>query len=162
MVYPSIDPSRYSSTGGIVYENFILYIGRLVYYKGVDVLIRSFSEVLKDVNGAKLIIVGEGPMKQEWQNLVTELHLENSVSFLGRISNSEKLALLSQCSALALPSLFEGFGLVVLEAFALKKTVLVTNIPPFDEIVEDGQDGFLITPTDLIMWKEIMKKLLSI
>ena len=55
-------------------------------------------------------------MKKEWQNHVTELGLENSVPFLGRISNSDKLDLLRRCSALALPSLFE--------AFALKKTIL--------------------------------------
>jgi glycosyltransferase involved in cell wall biosynthesis len=60
-----------------------------------------------------------------------------------------------------LPSLLEGFGRVIIESFAMCKPVLVSNIRAIAEIVDDGIDGFLISPTDVEMWAEKIIFLLS-
>jgi glycosyltransferase involved in cell wall biosynthesis len=161
VIYPGIDTSDYITlTHSTEYCDFILYIGRLVYYKNVDVIIKAFKFVTESVPNAKLIIVGEGPMKETWQEMATNIGLGERIMFLGNVSNSEKIRLLSKCSALALPSLFEGFGLVILEAFAMKKPVLVSDVKPFDEIVDDGVDGFVLSNDNPFLWSEKIKYLL--
>jgi glycosyltransferase involved in cell wall biosynthesis len=160
VVYPAIDNRSYPDVKPINYDKSILYIGRLVFYKNVAVLIRAYKEVVHQLPSAKLVIVGEGPMKEKWQNLTRSLRLQENVIFTGHIPNERKLELLRRCSALALPSVFEGFGLVVLEAFALEKPVLVSNIPPLDEIVDDSIDGFIIPENNPHAWATRMIELL--
>jgi glycosyltransferase involved in cell wall biosynthesis len=69
--------------------------------------------------------------------------------------------LLRSCSALALPSIFEGFGLVILESFAMRKPVLVPNIRPFDEIVEQDVNGFLLPPNQPHQWAKAVITILG-
>ena len=142
VIYTGIDYRPYERNTNLDYEDFVLYIGRLVFYKNVDVLIKAFEEVTSIMPKAKLIIVGEGNMRRRWEMMSQSLGLTENIVFTGLISNEAKLELLRRCSALALPSLFEGFGLVLLEAFAMAKPVLVSNIPPFDEIVDQEIEGF--------------------
>ena len=80
--------------------------------------------MIKKVPDAKLVIVGEGPMRSKWEKQVKDNNLEDNIEFKGFITDKNKIELLSKCSALVFPSLVEGFGLVVLEAFAMKKPVL--------------------------------------
>jgi glycosyltransferase involved in cell wall biosynthesis len=161
VVYPGIDISELTAQkDNLEYGNFILYIGRLIYYKNVDVLIKAFERVVEIMPSARLIIVGEGPMKQPWQRMALDAGVDKNVLFLGNISNSEKTKLLSKCSALALPSVFEGFGLVILEAFAMTKPVLVSDVKPFDEIVDDGIDGFILPRDNHLKWSEKIHYLL--
>lgn len=136
------------------YQNYVLYLGRLVFYKNLDVVICSFKEVAKKLPNAKLVIVGEGPMREKWEKMVLELNLTHNVEFTGYVSQERKAELLSRCSALLLPSLFEGFGLVLLEAFAMSKPVLVADVKPFDEVVDDGIDGYILSAHDPHEWSE--------
>ena len=160
VVYPAINIGNYESVS-IRYDNFILFIGRLVFYKNVDVLIKAYVEVVKVMPMSKLVIVGEGPMKEEWHNLARTLGISDNVLFAGHISHDSKMDLLGSCSALALPSVFEGFGLVILESFAMKKPVLVADIHPFDELVEHEIDGFLIAHDDPHVWAMAIIRLLT-
>jgi glycosyltransferase involved in cell wall biosynthesis len=66
------------------------------------------------------------------------------VEFKGYVSHKEKLYYLSRCRALVLPSTFEGFGMVILEAWALRKPVIVADVEPLNKIVEHGVDGYVV------------------
>ena len=159
-IYPSIDASNYSAITEIVYDDYILFIGRLVFYKNVEILIRAFQLLAVESNPTQLIIAGDGPLRGYLENLAKEFGISNSVIFLGSISNEEKIEYLRKCSALALPSTFEGFGLVILEAFLMRKLVLVSNVKPFDEIVDDNLNGYLIPHNDYHAWAEKIKQII--
>jgi glycosyltransferase involved in cell wall biosynthesis len=143
------------------YQNYVLFIGRLVYYKNLDTVISSFKEIANKLPHAKLIVVGDGPMRDKWEKMVSELHLDQNIEFTGYISHEKKVELLSKCCALLLPSVFEGFGLVLLEAFAMSKPVLVANTKPYDEIVDNGVDCFMLSAYDPYKWSEKIIFLLS-
>jgi glycosyltransferase involved in cell wall biosynthesis len=160
VIYPAINITTHKDST-INYDDFILYIGRLVFYKNVDLLIRSFQDVVMKFPEAKLIIAGEGPMEGEWRALARSLGIINNIKFMGHISHEDKINLLSKCSSLALPSLFEGFGLVILEAFAMCKPVIVSKVAPFDEIVDEGVNGFLLSHDDSRQWSQAIVALLS-
>ena len=143
------------------YQNYVLFIGRLVYYKNLDVVISSFKDVVKKIPNAKLIVVGSGPMRDKWEKMVLESNLDQNIEFAGHIPHEKKIELLSKCSILLLPSVHEGFGLVLLEAFAMSKPVLVANTKPYDEIVDDAVDGFMISAYEPHKWSEMIIFLLS-
>jgi glycosyltransferase involved in cell wall biosynthesis len=161
VVYPSVNVENFNDPEVIEYEKFVLYIGRLVFYKKVDILIEAFRSVVLEQSDAKLIVIGDGPMGDEWKKLTADYQLSANILFLGNVSNIEKIKLLSNCSCLALPSIFEGFGLVILESFIMKKPVLVPNVKPFDEIVDDGIDGFILPHDDSLAWANKIKVLLK-
>ncbi len=160
VIYPAVNFQQYTIQLP-KYENFIIFIGRLVFYKNLDVLIRAYAEVIEVLSDAKLVVVGEGPMMDEWTKLAQSLGVSNNVLFTGHIPQEQKLDLLTRCSALALPSVFEGFGLVILESFAMQKPVLVANTHPFDELVDQGKDGFLLDYGDSHEWALAIIRLLS-
>ena len=140
----SVDPHR------------AVFIGRLVFYKNLEVVLRALKRVTRLVPEAKLIIVGDGPMRRTWQDLVDDLDLSDHVRFYGKVPEQEKRHLLSGSAYLILPSLVEGFGLVVLEAFASSKTVLASRIGALAELVSDGVDGYLVHPNSETDWADKM------
>jgi glycosyltransferase involved in cell wall biosynthesis len=142
------------------YQNFLVFIGRLVFYKNVDTIISSFADVVKELPHSQLIIIGEGPMKEKLQKMVSDLDLISSIRFMGYLAEEEKLYFLRNCSALLLPSYVEGFGLVILEAFAESKPVLVANVRPLTEIVEDNIDGFILPVDNPRAWAQKIISLL--
>ena len=155
VIYNGVEPQKYLPLNSrSEYGKFILFIGRLVIRKNLQVVIHAFKDVARLMPEAKLIVIGEGPMHHEWQELVNRNDLSKNVLFLGHVSDQTKLELLTDCSALAFPSIEEGFGLVIIEAFAMSKPVLTSNVRPFDEIVDDNVDGFLLPPDDPAKWSE--------
>ena len=88
-----------------------------------------------------------------------ELKINENVEFTDYVSEEKKMELLSSSQALLFPSLCEGFGLVILEAFSQKKPVLVSNIPPLSEIVVNKENGYVIPPHDETEWA---KKIIEI
>ena len=143
------------------YDKYVVFIGRLVFYKNLDVIISAFVDVVKQLHNSKVLIVGDGPMRNKWEKKVMDLKLQENVKFVGYIPDNEKIRLLRRSSALVLPSFVEGFGLVILEAFALEKPVLVANVKPLSELVCDNIDGFVLSVDNPKEWAEKLIYMLS-
>jgi len=79
----------------------------------------------------------------------------------GYLSTQEKFQLISQSTALVLPSLCEGFGLVILEAFSKKRPVIVSNVRPMSDIVQNNETGYVVDPHDEKAWAECIVKILQ-
>ena len=140
-------------------ESFqFIYLGRLVFYKNLEVIINAINLVSKNKKQIRLIIAGDGPHRKSLEELVKRNNLENNVEFRGYVSTDEKLQLISESNAMLFPSLCEGFGLVILEAFSQNKPVLVSNIRPGADIITHGETGYILDPYDEKIWaKHILK-----
>lgn len=138
-----------------------VYIGRLVFYKNLLVLLKAINIINKIYPEIKLVIVGGGPEKKNLMNLVKEMNLRSNIEFKGYVSAEEKTKLLSQSQALLFPSLCEGFGLVILEAFSQKKPVLVSNIRPMSDIVSHNETGYVLDPHNENEWAQKMVELIK-
>jgi glycosyltransferase involved in cell wall biosynthesis len=121
-------------------EKLVLFVGRLVYEKGAHVLINAIPKILEKVN-AKFVIVGSGYMKEQLSTIVRSMGLEHKVLFTGFVEE-ESLIKLQCCADVAVvPSLFEPFGIVALEAMAAKSPVVVSDTGGLSEIVEHDVTG---------------------
>ncbi len=121
-------------------EKIVLFVGRLVYEKGVHVLVNAVQRVLQKVN-AKFVIVGNGYMKDQLSGLVKNMGLTHKVLFTGFL-DEESLRKLQKCADVSVvPSLFEPFGIVALEAMAAKSPVVVSDTGGLSEIVEHDVSG---------------------
>ena len=131
-------------------ENFILCISRLVFYKNVEIVIKAMQK-FPDL---KLVIVGDGPQKEELQKLASDSGISGNITFKGKISHEEKVKLFKKCLFLAQPSLVEGFGITIIEAFACEKPVLASRVAPMTELVKTEITGYTANPYDENEWAE--------
>jgi len=142
-------------------KNQFLYLGRLVFYKNVEVILQAFKTVAKEFPDAVLVIAGDGPHKESLQKLANKLGISNNITFTGYVTPSQKTKLLAESNALLFPSIIEGFGLVMLEAFQQNRPVLVSDIPPMSDIVEHEKTGLLIEPHNEERWTEAIIRLIK-
>ena len=129
-------------------RNFI-YVGRLAKEKNLSLLLAAYRDCLSTKNGASwgLIFVGDGPMKNQLMSEVADYRL-TSVHFTGGMPWHEVPVHLAQADVLILPSLSEPWGLVVNEAMVCRMPVIVSrNCGCADDLVQDGQNGFVFGPT---------------
>lgn len=135
-----------------------LFAGRLVYYKGCDVLLRAFAG-LKSAT-ARLDIIGDGTMRQELEELSKKLGIEDSVEFLGEVSRRRLLESFSECDVFILPSVApsEAFGIVQIEAMAYGKPVINTNLKSGVPYVSlNGCTGLTVEPGNVEQLREAMR-----
>jgi len=134
-------------------EKIVLFVGRLVHEKGIHVLVNAVPKVLEKVN-AKFIIVGNGYMREQLSNIVRHIGLTHKVMFTGFVDD-ETLRKLQKCADVSVvPSLFEPFGIVALEAMAAKSPVVVSDTGGLSEIVEHDLAGVKVYPDnpDSLAW----------
>jgi len=125
----------------------VVYVGRLVREKGVDVLVRAFECVHKRIPHAKLIIAGTGPDKKVLEKLIQDLGLKETVRMLGHLNRSDLEEESKNAWVQAVPSRWaEPFGLVAAEAMMQGRAVVASATGGLQEIVEHGSTGFLIPP----------------
>jgi glycosyltransferase involved in cell wall biosynthesis len=155
VIYHGIEPeSKLFSTCN---SKNIAIVGRLSHEKGVDLAIKSIQFVLASEPQAQLWIIGDGNEKDNLLRLTSELGIENSVKFLGFVTDVESL--LVQCSMLLLTSRWEGFGLVLLEAMKLKIPCLAFDHTAANEIIIENVSGFLIPEMSIEL---LAKKIVSL
>ena len=121
-------------------------VGRLHPQKGFDTLLESFRLITKQIPNVMLEIVGDGVLHEDLQTLLKKLNVSNKVRFEGAISHQAIIQKLSQWDLFVMSSLWEGFGIAIIEAMALEKPVVATNVEGIVEIVEDGVTGYLVPP----------------
>ena len=108
-------------------EPHFLYVGRLSAEKGLDDLLQAFSRIYKDYPKARLDLVGTGPLAEQLKSSVTALGMGDAISFLGTKTLEEIAVLFFKCTALALPSHSEPWGLVVNESLSYGCPVVVSS-----------------------------------
>ena len=125
---------------------FIGAIGRLVWQKGFEYLIRSIPEILKTAIRTKILIVGDGLLKNDLMALTERLSIKEYFVFTGFRNDIKKI--LSAIDILVVPSLLEGFPMIILEGMAMAKPIIATRIDGIKEQILDGESGILIPPRD--------------
>jgi 1,4-alpha-glucan branching enzyme len=138
--YENEDLRGFRSKFALPEEKIVLFVGRLVYEKGVHVFVNAIQQVVKSVN-AKFIIVGNGYMRDQLSGLVKSMGLEHKVLFTGFVDDDTLRKLQRVADVSVVPSLFEPFGIVALEAMAAKSPVVVSDTGGLSEIVEHDVSG---------------------
>ena len=125
----------------------VLFAGRMVPYKGVDVLLRALTQT-----PAAAILVGQGPALARWKALADALGLHNRVTFAGDVAHDELAALYHACDMFVLPSITraEAFGYVQLEAMACARPVISTQLASgVPWVNRNGHTGITVPPADV-------------
>jgi len=135
-------------------DGYLLFVGRLVAVKGVDVLLRALPHVRARHPGLGLVVAGYGPQEMALRRLAAELGLEGAVEFTGRLSHDEVAARLQQCRAAVVPSIVredgraEGMPTVVLEALAAGARLVASASGGIPDVLRDGENAWLARPGD--------------
>jgi glycogen(starch) synthase len=148
--------SRFGAGGPL-----IGYAGRLVYEKGVQHLVGAVPRLRKQHPGLRVVIAGDGPFLGELQHEAGQLGLQDSVSFPGFLTTSELPAMLAATNATVVPSLYEPFGMVALEAAAAGAPLAVAATGGLAEIVEPGVTGVTFPHSDPDALAEAVDTLLA-
>ncbi len=149
---PPPSPEQFKSRFVFPGEKLVLYVGRLVYEKGVHLLVDAFPKVLSSVN-ARLVIVGEGYLKERISRRASELGIEHKVYLTGFLSSQELRWLYTVADVLVMPSLYEPFGIVALEASAAGAPIVSTCAGGIGEILTHMQSCVKVFPDpDSIAW----------
>ena len=135
-------------------------VGRMMPMKGHEILFKAMPMVLAKCPEAKLLVVGNGPMRSKCEALVEELQIKHAVRFAGIVENIPDV--LAAMDVFALPSLWgEGFGKAALEALAASKPVVGFPVPALPEFIHNGENGFLVPLGDIQQFGEALLSILT-
>lgn len=127
----------------------VLYVGRLIYRKGITYLLRAISGILGEVKDAKFVIVGRGPLEPFIRKYAIEHGMVSAIRFMRDVPQETMPEIYAACDVFVLPSLYEAFPMVILEALASEKAVTATHVGGIPEIIKDGETGVLVKPRDV-------------
>lgn len=133
--------------------------GRLIHQKGVDVLLDAWPAVLQAHPDARLLIVGAGPDRSALEAQATKLGIKQSARFTGWVEGAARL--MPACDAITVPSRWEGFGLVTLEAMGCKLPVIASRTSALPEIVAHEETGLLVPPGEPAALADAINRLIG-
>ncbi|KNY29643.1 glycosyltransferase [Pseudobacteroides cellulosolvens] len=157
-----IDPEKIDMSEAKIRQGneFIFgFIGCLAYRKGLISFLQKLSERKEILDGAKIVIVGDGDQREELEKIVGESMLAEKILFLGHQDDIYKY--LIHFDLFILPSIVEGLPMVILEAMSIGKPALVFDVGSLSEVVKDRETGYLVKPQDYAAFFEIMNKVKS-
>ncbi len=135
---------RFDPAAGKSADPTIVFIGRLRRYKGVDWVMRAMPRVRRQVAGARLVVVGDGPFRARLERAARRLGVAEAVEFRGFLPRAEKVRALQQAWVLVQPSPKEGWGLTVVEAGACGTAVVAADSPGLRDSVRRDETGLLV------------------
>ncbi|NPV79455.1 MAG: glycosyltransferase family 4 protein [Firmicutes bacterium] len=127
-------------------ERLVFYVGRLVYEKGVHVLLDAVPGVLAEMPNVKFVVAGDGYYAGSLREKAANMGLGGNVIFTGRIDDQERDALYAAADVAVFPSLYEPFGIVALEAMARGTPVVASDTGGLAEVVRHGETGVKVYP----------------
>lgn len=141
-------------------KRYILYLGRIdIFQKGLDILLQAFKLVLIKEKNLKLVIAGTGKDLHRLRKLVREVGVSKNIKILGWVSDKKKFELLQNAVLVCMPSRFEAFPVLPIEAMALGTPIIATKIEGIKEIITNNKTGILIPKENHI---ELARKILFI
>jgi len=151
-----LDIEKFKKGLNLEEKKIILTVSRLVERKGHDLVLSAMPKIIKEIPNVHYLILGDGPNKTRLIKMTEEMGLGNYVTFLGFIPDSEVPQYYAICDVLVMISReikekgnVEGFGIVYLEANAMKKPVVAGKSGGVEDAVEDGVNGLLVDPEDV-------------
>lgn len=158
---PGIQGAEMRERWGIFSERVLLFTGRLDYSKGLRYLMEAFNRIIQKVPDVKLVIVGEGILKNQLLQFAKRRKLQDCVKFTGRLDAESLPKAYAAADIVVCPSLMEGFGLSLLEAMAVGKPCVAAASGGIMEVVANGEDGLLVPPADSTALQRAIEVLLS-
>ncbi len=144
--YRDVDKEEVKKEYGIPpHVPVILFVGRLTYQKGPDILLDAVPEVLKHQSDTRFIFAGDGDMRSHLKSRITGLN--GTAKFPGYLSDDEFVRILNACDILVIPSRNEPFGLVLLEAWSARKCAVATDVGGLSENIDNYVNGVKV-PVD--------------
>jgi len=126
----------------------ILYVGRLESVKGVQYLIRAMKRVHDKIPDARLIIIGDGKERDMLEALSIQLGIQKYVQIGGEVPHEKVLSFMQQADVFVLPSLSEGFPMVIIEALACGLPIVASRVGGVPEIITNDTNGYLVEAKD--------------
>jgi len=154
------DIDIFKNEADISWEPIILFTGWLYRLKGVQLLIEAFGRLQHRFSEFKLVIIGDGPYLEDLEKLAVSQKI-NKIEFTGSLSQEQVKNWMKKCWCFVLPSFSEGLGLVLLEAASLGKPLIGSDTGGIPEIIEDGENGFLIAPGSIEELTAVLAKIMS-
>jgi len=146
----SIFDSQFTDQFAVCNEPFLLFMGRLEYRKGVLTLAECLREILPCYKNLKVVFCGKDSLfkKKSMKSRILELceDYKDRLIFINHANLEVKKSLLRQAIFVILPSIWENFSYVALEAMCMKKTIIASNVGGYSEMIEDGCSGYLVEP----------------
>jgi len=156
----SVDPASMKRRLGVPEDNLIVgTVGRLTSIKGHRYLIEAARKIAGSRPDTTFVILGDGELLDELKNMVTRSDIEENIKFLGW--RSDVAEVMSTFDIFALPSLNEGMGRVLVEAMALGRPIVASNIGGIPDLVVDGENGYLVPVGDVESLAARIRKLLD-
>ncbi len=148
-VSPSTDRTSVRTSWGISNDEcVILAMGRLAPQKGLEYLLRAIPMIAREATVPfRVILVGEGPLRVSLESMVEELDLRDRVLFLGFQADVGNV--IAAADIIAIPSLWEGLSIALLEAMLAGKPIVASNIGSNREVAEESQSALLVPPKDV-------------
>jgi glycogen synthase len=142
----SEDLSEFRSSWARPEEKIVFFVGRLVWEKGIQVLIRAIPMIKAQMPGTKFVMAGTGPVLQDLRNLADSLGVGDSMFFTGFIPDEDRDRLFKVADVAVFPSLYEPFGIVALEAMGAKTPVIVADTGGLSDVVINNETGIKVYP----------------
>jgi len=161
MFNPNLDGAKVRKLYKLNGNPVLLFIGALNKLKGVELLIEAIKLVAKELPNVKLLIVGQGPLKDKLMKCIKDCSLEDNVLLIGPRPHSVIPLYLAASDVLVHPSLAESLGRVLLEAQAVAKPVVAFKIGGIREAVRNGVTGILVKPYDVAEFAKAIITLLK-
>jgi glycosyltransferase involved in cell wall biosynthesis len=141
-------------------NNKILFVGRLVEEKNVNILLEAMHSLIQKYPKLKLFIVGDGPERCQLEALCKELSIEHAVEFIGAINHNQLPEIYSSSTIAVMTSKREGLGLVAIEAMGCGCVVIAPSLPAMEDIIENGVNGVLVKPGDSVQLANAVENIL--
>ena len=149
-----VDTDRVRSKYALPYEKVVLFVGRLTPQKGAEYLIRAAPMILERHPEAKIVIAGDGWLREDLETLAKRVDKTGKILFTGFLSDRELIEIMLCADVLVVPSVYEPFGIVALEGMAAGVPVVASEIDGLAEIVKNEKTGVTVYPrnSDSIAW----------
>lgn len=128
----------------------LLFVGNLLSSKNVTTLVSSMQHILKRYPNAYLEIIGNGPEYRNLYEKIKQLNLEKNIELVGQLNREQIKFRYSSCDIFISASVAEQHSITAFESMACGKPVLLSNIPPFQEVISDSETGLMFSPYDEI------------
>lgn len=155
-----IDVSHINKVKPSPAKSDVIFAGRLLLHKNVDILVKSIAILKEKIPSIKCLIIGDGPEKNKLERMVSSLNLTNNVFFLGFLENHDEVySLIKSSKVFVLPSTREGFGIVVAESLACGTSVITVDHPDnaAKDLIKEGINGYLAEPNERSIADKILK-----